>query len=126
MSQFSTTHRRSTFAAVLSVLFVFLFLSPTTVAAIPIAEYQQNIKAAIAGLDHLNFLYVTESEDDLDTQLTQTIENVRKALPKHQAVEFEGDVCNVDNSWLHRNLDELEQADDPSERLAQIIRELQA
>ena len=126
MSQFSITHRRCSLAAVSSVLFVFLFLSPASVAAIPIAEYQQNIKEAIKSLDYLNFLYVTDSEDDLETQFTQTIESVRKALPKHQAVEFEGDVCNVDNSWLHKKLDEMEQSDDPSERLTQIIRELQA
>src|SRR5215213_3589403 len=121
MSQYSTTHRHCSLAAVSGALFVFLFLSPASASAIPISEYEQNIKAAIAALDHLNYLYVTESEDDdLETQFTQTIENVRKGLPKHQAVEFEGDVCNVDNSWLHKNLDELEQADDPSEKFAQI------
>ncbi len=47
-------------------------------------------------------------------------------MPKQQTVEFEGEVCNVDNSWLHKDLDELVQADDPTEKLAHILWTLQA
>lgn len=121
MSLLSTTHHRYSLTALFGVLFGFLFLIPTSVAAIPISQYQQNLKSAIAALERLN-----ESGDDFDARLAESIEIVRTTLPKQQAVEFEGGVCNVDNAWLHTNLDELEQAENPSEKLAQITGSLRA
>ncbi|HKG47727.1 MAG TPA: DUF4129 domain-containing protein [Pyrinomonadaceae bacterium] len=118
MSQSSTTHY---LAAVFSVLFVFLFLFPTTVAAIPIHQYQQNLQSAIASLESLN-----EPGDDFDGRLAKSIELVRTTLPRQQTVEFEGQTCNVDNAWVHKYLDELDQADDPSEKLTQILWSLRA
>ena len=118
MSHFSTTHCRYSLA-VFGVLF--LFLSAGTASAIPISDYQLNLKFAIATLDHLS-----QSGDDFHRELAGAIESVRTKLPKQQTVEFEGEVCNVDNSWLHKGLDELAQADDPTEKLAHIIWTLQA
>lgn len=121
MSQFSTTHHRYGFTALFGVLFVCLFLIPANVAAIPLSEYQQNLKSSIGALERLN-----DVEDNFDDRLAESVELVRTALPKQQTVEFEGEVCNVDNSWLHKNLDELEQAEDPSEKLQQTIWSLRA
>ncbi|HYV83622.1 MAG TPA: DUF4129 domain-containing protein [Pyrinomonadaceae bacterium] len=117
MSQFSTAHYRYVLAAVLLFLFVF----PATVTADPISNYQANLKSAIATLGHLS-----ESGDNFDSELPGAVESVREKLPKHQTVEFEGAVCNVDNSWLHKELDELGSAEHRDERLAHIMLTLQA
>ncbi len=119
MSQSSTKHHRYSLAAVFSVLLLFLF--PATAAAIPITDYHSNLKYAISTLGELR-----PSGHDFDSELPAAIESVRARLPKHQTIEFEGEVYNVDNSWLHKELDELEKTDNRSERLAHIIRTLQA
>lgn len=118
MSQFSTTHHRSSLAAVFGVLFIFLF--PATVAAIPLSQYQFNLKYSIASLERLYQV------DDFDSEFAEALNTVRISLPKQQTVEFEKEVCNVDNTWLHKDLDELEQAEDPTEKLSQIIWTLHA
>ena len=118
MSQSSTTHHRYRFAAVVGVLFIFLF--PATVAALPISQYQFNLKYSIATLERL---YQT---DDFDSEVDEALNTVRIHLPKQLTVELEKEVCNVDNTWLHKDLDELEQADDPTDKLGQIIWTLRA
>ncbi|HEU5131527.1 MAG TPA: DUF4129 domain-containing protein, partial [Pyrinomonadaceae bacterium] len=119
MSQFSTTHYRYSLPAVFGVLLVLLF--PATVDAIPINQYQLNLKYAISTLENLS-----PTEDDFDSKLEDSIDTVRTALPKQQTVEFEGEVCNVDNTWLHKELDGLVHVDDPTEELAHILWTLQA
>jgi hypothetical protein len=119
MSQFSTTRYRYSLAVVFGVLFLFLF--PARVTAEHLFHYQTNLNSAIATLAHLS-----KSGDDFDSELPGVVESVRETLPKHQAVEFEGEVYNVDNSWLHKELDELPQAEDRGERLAHIVWTLQA
>ena len=120
MSQSSTIH----FFA-LAALFVFLFVCPATVAAIPINQYQENLTRAIATLETLQDLADNESYD-YEQQRTVMLEFVRTTLPKQQTVEFEGEVCNVDNSWLHQGFDEIEKTTEPSEKLGQIIWRLRA
>lgn len=119
MSQLSTTQYRYSLAAALGVLFLFLF--PTTVSAIPITDYDSNLKYAISTLGHLS-----QSGDNFDSELPEAVESVRTKLPKHETVEFEGEVYNVNNSWLHEDLDELVKADNRIERLAHIVWTLQA
>ena len=121
MAQLSTTHHRYSLAAA----FLFLFVFPTTVAAIPIEQYQQNLTRAIATLETLNE-FVDDESYEFEHRRADSVEAVRTSLPKQQAVEFEGDVCNVDNSWLHKALDELEKTADPSDNLAQILWSLRA
>jgi hypothetical protein len=111
MSHFSTTHYR----AVVCVLL--LFLLSTTVAAIPLSDYQNNLKYSIATLEELS-----KSGDYFDT----AVESVRRSLPKHETVEFEGEVYNVDNSWLHKDLDDLASSDNRTEKLTHIVSTLQA
>ena len=119
MSQFSITHHRYRLTALLGVLFAALYLIPTNVAAVPLSEYQQNLNNAIGTLQHLI---------DSDNNLKESIESIRTTLPKRQTVEFEGETYDVDNSWLHTELDELEAAGDPSdtEKAEQIIWRLRA
>lgn len=119
MSQFSTTHYRYSLAAML-----FVFLLPATVAAIPISEYQQNLKRAITTLDSLKRLPHDEALDE--AQLDFVTRMVHSDLPEHQTVEFEGEACNVDNSWLYKALDELKQNTEWPEKLAHMVWSLQA
>ena len=100
---------------------MFLFLATATVNAIPLSDYHSNLKDAIATLGQLN-----QAGDNFDSELPGAVESVREKLPKNQTIEFEGQVYNVDNSWLHKDLDELEQADDPEPKLAHIFWTLQA
>ena len=123
MSQFSTTHHRYSLTALFGVLFVFLF--PGSVAAIPISQYQQNLKHAIAALESLNQPVVSD-DIHFDYRLADQLKIVRTILPKHDTVEFEGEVYDVDNSWLHEDLDKLEKADSPSEKLGEIVARLRA
>src|SRR5688572_4418978 len=124
MSQISTKFlSRSAACGVL--LTVLLFVCPGSVAAIPISEYEQNIKKAISSLESL----ITDEEDeipDYDNELNQRVEEVRATLPKNQTVEGDGEVYNVDNAWLQQALDELKQQAYRSERIEHIVERLQA
>jgi len=120
MSQFSTTHGRYSLAAVCGV-FVLLLLVPSNVVAIPISQYQQNLNTAISTLQALNESPDDESEYAYYNRMKSSVGIVRLTLPENQPVEFEGETCNVDNAWLHKDLDELEKADDPTEKLGHIV-----
>jgi hypothetical protein len=125
MPQISTKSlsRSAAYAALLTAI---LFLCPLSVAAIPISEYQQNLKNAITALGTLAESDEDESSEDYENRFNQTLEGIRTALPRNQTVEFEGAVCNVDNSWLHKALDELEQVVDRPEKNKRISEMLQA
>jgi hypothetical protein len=120
MPQIST--KQSRFLALATLLFLF----PATVAAIPIAEYQQNIKNAIIALDTLSQSDEDESTSDYEKRYNQTLESVRAALPEHQTVESPEGACEVDNSWLHKELKELTEAVDRPEKLKQLLESLRA
>ena len=118
MSQLST-HHRYRLTASFGVLFGFLFLFASSVTAVPLSQYDENLKSAVEALQ-----LAEDSEDD--NALAEAIETVRAKLPKQETVEFEGEVYNVDNSWLHDELDKLERADDPSAKLSEIMWSLRA
>jgi len=124
MSQLSTTPRRYSLAALCAVLFVFLFLSPPIVTAIPISEYQKNLKRTITTVESLKYAAEHESVDE--NQFEYLSQLVRITLPEHQEVEVEGEVYKVDNTWLHNGLNELKQDDHPHEKLGQILSRLQS
>ena len=105
---------------------VLLFVCPAHAAAIPISDYEQNIKDAISSLE----MFITDEEEEIpenyETDLNQTVEQIRAALPKNQTIESDGEIYNVDNTWLHQALDELKQQSYRSERIEQIIARLTA
>jgi uncharacterized protein DUF4129 len=127
MSQISTkSFSRS--AACVVLLTVLLFVCPARVAAIPISEYEKNIHDAIASLEALIRDDEEDEEEitDYETELTRTIEQVRTTFPQSQTVEADGQVYNVDNTWLHQALDELKQKTDQTEKIEQITARLTA
>lgn len=105
MPQISKMHRRSVACVVVWV--AFLFVSPANVAAIPIIEYQQKLKQVINELVEVIEVNKDFDETDFENRMLETIELVRVTLPEHMTVEVDGEVCNVDNSALHKSLEEL-------------------
>ena len=109
-----------------ALLVVLLFVCPGRVAAMPISEYEKNIKDAIASLEGIIQDDEEEVPDDYEEQLNQAVVQVRGSLPRNQTVESDGEVYNVDNTWLHEALDELGQQAYRSERIQQIVARLTA
>lgn len=105
MPQISKTHRRS--IACVVVLVAFLFVCPANVAAIPIDEYHQRLKQAIDALVKVVVIDKDFDEADFENRMLETIEFVRVTLPEHLTVEVDGEVCNVENSSLHKSLEDL-------------------
>ena len=89
------------------VVIAAMFLFPVTVSAITLTEYQHKLKQAVTAFDTLVQVDEHETEADFKNRLVQTIDAVRVALPEHMTVEENGDVCAIDNSALHKTLDEL-------------------
>jgi hypothetical protein len=108
------------------VLAAFLFLCPAKIVALPIADYQRNLRSAITALDTLNQLDENESNTDYEIRFYNTIESVRAAFPQTQTVESEDDVYNIDFSWLHTGLDELKVSVERPIKIKQLTETLQA
>ena len=125
MLQNSTKHCRH-----VVVLTALLLLCAARAIALPISDYQHNLEKAIGGLQRLVELYESEDEDGRDyyQELNSTIEAIRATLPPSQTIETRNGNYDVDNSWLHKALDEVADpsADDHFEKLSLLIQHLQA
>lgn len=121
-----STKSASRSAACAVVLAVFLFLCPARVAAIPISEYQQHVKDAIASLETLSEVEEDELPDNYETQFAEALANIRTSLPQNQTVESDGEVYNVDNAWLHQDLNDLNVQSSRFERLGELLENLRA
>ena len=110
------------------ILFTLVFfVAPINIAAIPLSDYHQNLQRAITALDSLAQSDEDEDQPSYERRLTETVNAVRKLIPENQSVESGSSVWDVDNSWLHKKLDEFE-AEDASERADlrhQLIQSLQ-
>src|SRR5262245_38271818 len=91
-----------------SVIAVFAFV--VQVSAIPLAEYHKNLQKAITALDTLAQVDENETSASYQHRLVETSNAVRNIVPEKQSVESEGSSCTVDNTWLHKKLDEFEAA----------------
>ena len=121
MSQLSTSARRN---LVLSLLMLLVVCSD--VIALPLSSYHQNIKRAIETLEPFTQIDDDADVDDIDTQLAESSQTIRAILPERESVEFEGESYNVDNSWLHKSLNELNESANRSNKLSQILQNLRA
>jgi hypothetical protein len=97
------------FAALLCAI---LLLAPSLVNAqhLSAADYEQNLHRAIEALEELETMDEAESPYYYQNELTKALATVREAVPVHQSVQSSDEVCNVDNTWLHEALTELEKA----------------
>ena len=116
--------RKHVVVAGLMVLAAHLFLLPLNVAAIPVSEYQQNLKNAVAALEAL---YEMDADDaEYDAKFHQTIEGIRTTLPQQQAVEIGEESIHINNAEIHRLVDQLEQSDEQIDEMRQLIDKLNA
>jgi hypothetical protein len=113
----SASQNDSNFFVGLRLLFAvgLLALCTTTVRAISVAEYQKQIRQAATALDTLAQSDETESEAAFGARDAETIHGVRNLLPPTESVEWNSEIFNVDNSWLHKDLDKYA-ADRTAER----------
>src|SRR5262245_25579870 len=107
---------------------VFVLLLPLSAKAVPLDEYHKSLQRAISALDTLTQVDEEESSSNYETKLKQTIDGVRNALPEQQTVQSGSELCNVDNSWLHKDLDEITKrgGEERNARIAGVIETLRA
>jgi len=126
----SASHNHSHVSAGLRLLFSvgLLVLSVPTVRAISITEYQKKIRQAVTALDTLAQPDETETEAAFAARDAETLSGVRNLLPPTESVEWNRETFDVDNSWLHHDLDKYA-ADRSGKRydlLKRIMERLQA
>ena len=73
--------------------------------AIPAKEYHKHVRQAVTALDTLQQSDETESAISYAARDVETVHQVRMLVPAKQAVESSGATIQVDNSWLHQDLD---------------------
>ncbi|HKE59177.1 MAG TPA: DUF4129 domain-containing protein [Pyrinomonadaceae bacterium] len=94
-----------------------LLVSSSSSKAIPLSTYHKHLEYAITTLDTLNQLDEEETGKDFEKRLGDTLNGVRDMLPANQSVQLEQEIWNVDNTWLHIALNDIERADDSKRRL---------
>jgi hypothetical protein len=93
----------------------FVLLLASAVAAISLSEYHKHVQQGVTALDTVAQSQETESETAYYARDIETVRSVRTLLPQNQTVEWNGASFNVDNSWLHEELDKYA-ADKSAER----------
>lgn len=87
-----------------------LAIFPLQALAISVTEYHLNLQRAITALDTLAQIDENETSANFDLRVRDTSGAVRQAIPETQSIETGESTITVDNSWLHKRLDELELA----------------
>jgi hypothetical protein len=75
--------------------------------AISLNEYRDQVGRAVTALDSLAQTDEDESTFDYAQCSAETVQGVRNLVPRSQTVEWDGTKFNVDNAWLHEELDKL-------------------
>ncbi len=78
------------------------------ILATPLSEYQKRLAQSVSALETLAQSDEGESEALRAARFNETLAAVRSAIPETETVEWGGTVFHVDNSWLHRGLEEFE------------------
>lgn len=73
-------------------------------------EYHQHLQQAISALETLPQSDEDESESDRTVRVTATVTLVRAVVPARGSVEWNGARIEVDNAWLHQELERYEKA----------------
>ncbi|HEX9423932.1 MAG TPA: DUF4129 domain-containing protein [Pyrinomonadaceae bacterium] len=82
-----------------------LFLLAQTISATPVSEYHKRIRQAVTALDGLVQSDETEDAITYDKRRAETLMSVRTLLPESESVEWDGQKFQVNNFWLHQELD---------------------
>src|SRR5882672_6043054 len=105
-----------------------LLLSAHAAPAIPVSDYQRHLQQAVTALDGLAQADETKNASAYDIRRTETLVSLRTLLPENETVEWNGTRFNVDNSWLHQELDKYSKTPNAerAELLKRITERLQA
>jgi len=103
-----TPRPRRAIRSVFSILLV--TLCAVISSASPLSEYQRRVQQAVNALDTLAQSDEGETDAARLARITETLPAVRSTVPATEDVEWEGTSFNVDNSWLHRELEKFEKA----------------
>ena len=76
------------------------------VRAVPRADYNRRLREAAVALDAL----ASSDSATIRAESTDMLRFVRDQLPPNETVEWEGASVRVDNSWLHRELEDYEKS----------------
>ena len=98
------------FCSRLLLLLTVLCFAVSSAAAISFSDYHSALDEAIADVGSLLNRGGHESDEDYQTRFTAGIAEVRAHLPENEQVEFGKETWTADNTWLHKTLDDLEQA----------------
>ena len=93
----------------LFVVSLLLLLTNATLA-IPVRDYHKHVQQAVTELDSLAQVDENENAAAYELRRTETLVSVRTLLPETERVEWNGASFNVDNSWLHQELDKYSKA----------------
>jgi len=100
-------HRLNPLLRIAIITLTFLGLA-AHVSAIPLGEYHKNLQKSINALDTLAQVDEEETSESYQHRLIDTSNSVRHVVPEKESVEYDGTSYTVDNSWLHKKLDEFE------------------
>ena len=95
--------QQTTFKWLLTTLV--LVCCASVACAIPLADYQHNLKRAITALDTLSQVDENESEVDFENRAGATAATLKTLIPSSQPIENGGETYTVDNAWFHQELD---------------------
>ena len=124
MSQILGQRSQHTMATGVLLFAALFFLFPRSVTAIPISEYQQNLKNAVAALEAV--FEMDEEDPEYAAKLKQAIDGILTSLPAQQTVEVGAEVYKVNNAELHSAIASLEGSQDQAEAIRQVLEKLNA
>jgi hypothetical protein len=108
--------------------FLLLQAFASTSGATPLSDYHKHLEQAVTALDTLAQLDEGESDADRALRISETLAAVRTTVPETEDVEWAGTHYQVDNSWLHRELEKFKETADAeqTDALKRITERLQA
>lgn len=83
-----------------------IFCFPVVVCAIPLSEYQSNLKRAVTALDAFSQVDEEETEAAFQNRLGETATMLKSLIPASQPVENGNETWTVNNLWFHQELDD--------------------
>lgn len=109
--------------------FLLLFICAESAAGIPLSVYRERVRRAIVAVGSIKTTPQYQSNEDRRLNAA-ALEDVRRALPANESVEWNETTFRVDNSWLVDMLDTYESmaVDEPlrAEWLARMVERLQS
>ena len=91
-----------------------VLLSSAATLAIPASEYHVHVRQSVTALKAVAQSTAAESEAGYFARDAEAVRSVRSLLPRAETVEWKGVTFNVDNSWLHQDLDKYEADTQPT------------